>query len=462
MYQSAKSQSTLAYIRETAKKFLDRETAGGILLIIATIVALILGNSEWSGMYHHYLKDEILIELSEHFSFGLTIEEWINDGLMAIFFLVAGLELKREILAGELSSFKKASSPLLAALGGMIVPALIFASLNSGTDYIKGWGVPMATDIAYSLGIIGLLGKKIPSQLKIFLVALAIADDLGAILVIALFYSNEISWFFLSGGLGIFILLLVLNKVGIKNLLWYIIGGILLWYFFLNSGVHPTIAGVLFAITIPVKPKLDSKYLKERTTHNLAQMEETNFKTKNPLQDMKQRKILKAIKIDTENSRPPLLKLENALIDFNAFFIIPIFAIANAGVKLDVSFFEVVSSSLGLGIIIGLAVGKVAGISLFTWLGQKAGVSAIHSSLKWKHIIGVGMIAGIGFTMSLFITNLAFSSPDMVKVSKISILIASFIAGLIGVLILLLTSQTKENNKNAKILEKTGKGGNMS
>ena len=294
------------------------------------------------------------------------------------------------------------------------------------------------------------------------MVALAIADDLGAILVIALFYSNEISWFFLSGGLGIFILLLVLNKVGIKNLLWYIIGGILLWYFFLNSGVHPTIAGVLFAITIPVKPKLDSKYLKERTTHNLAQMEETNFKTKNPLQDMKQRKILKAIKIDTENSRPPLLKLENALIDFNAFFIIPIFAIANAGVKLDVSFFEVVSSSLGLGIIIGLAVGKVAGISLFTWLGQKAGVSAIHSSLKWKHIIGVGMIAGIGFTMSLFITNLAFSSPDMVKVSKISILIASFIAGLIGVLILLLTSQTKENNKNAKILEKTGKGGNMS
>ena len=168
MYQSAKSQSTLAYIRETAKKFLDRETAGGILLIIATIVALILGNSEWSGMYHHYLKDEILIELSEHFSFGLTIEEWINDGLMAIFFLVAGLELKREILVGELSSFKKASSPLLAALGGMIVPALIFASLNSGTDYIKGWGVPMATDIAYSLGIIGLLGKKIPSQLKIF------------------------------------------------------------------------------------------------------------------------------------------------------------------------------------------------------------------------------------------------------------------------------------------------------
>ncbi|WP_375580149.1 Na+/H+ antiporter NhaA [Marivirga tractuosa] len=440
MDQSVKNnQSTIAYIRQTARKFLDRETTGGLLLIAATIIALVLGNSQWADAYHHYLKDEFLFGLSEHFTFGLTIEEWINDGLMAIFFLVAGMELKREILVGELSSFKKASMPLLGALGGMVVPALIFVSFNSGTENINGWGIPMATDIAYSLGIIGLLGKRVPAQLKIFLVALAIADDLGAILVIALFYSNELSGLYLGSAASIFILLMLCNRFGVKNLLWYILGGVALWYCFLNSGVHPTIAGVLFAITIPVKPKLDSKLLKERTVRNVAELEKTDIDTRDPMQDIRQRKILKAIKKDTENSRPPLLKLENALIDFNAFFIIPIFAIANAGVRLDVSFLEVVSGSLGLGVLLGLAVGKVLGISLFSFIGEKLGIAELHFSLRWRHIIGMGMIAGIGFTMSLFITNLAFSDPELVKVSKISILIASLIAALVGITTLLFT-----------------------
>ena len=217
MGQSVRNQSTIGYIRETATKFLDRETAGGIFLIIATIVALLLANSKWAGAYHHFLGDELLFEFSEHLSFGLTIEEWINDGLMAIFFLVAGLELKREVMVGELSSIKKASAPLLAALGGMAVPALIFISLNLGTENIKGWGIPMATDIAYSLGIIGLLGKNVPRQLKTFLIALAIADDIGAILVIALFYSNELSWIYLGSGMGAFGLLLLMNWTGVKN-----------------------------------------------------------------------------------------------------------------------------------------------------------------------------------------------------------------------------------------------------
>ncbi len=297
----------------------------------------------------------------------------------------------------------------------------------------------MATDIAYSLGIIGLLGKRVPAQLKIFLVALAIADDLGAILVIALFYSNELSGLYLGSAASIFILLMLCNRFGVKNLLWYILGGVALWYCFLNSGVHPTIAGVLFAITIPVKPKLDSKLLKERTVRNVAELEKTDIDTRDPMQDIRQRKILKAIKKDTENSRPPLLKLENALIDFNAFFIIPIFAIANAGVRLDVSFLEVVSGSLGLGVLLGLAVGKVLGISLFSFIGEKLGIAELHFSLRWRHIIGMGMIAGIGFTMSLFITNLAFSDPELVKVSKISILIASLIAALVGITTLLFT-----------------------
>ena len=445
MGQSVRNQSTIGYIRETATKFLDRETAGGIL-IIATIVALLLANSKWAGAYHHFLGDELLFEFSEHLSFGLTIEEWINDGLMAIFFLVAGLELKREVMVGELSSIKKASAPLLAALGGMAVPALIFISLNLGTENIKGWGIPMATDIAYSLGIIGLLGKNVPRQLKTFLIALAIADDIGAILVIALFYSNELSWIYLGSGMGAFGLLLLMNWTGIKNLIWYIIIGIILWYCFLNSGIHPTIAGVLFAITIPIVPKLDSKILKERTATNVTNLEKTELEKLNPLQDKKQQIILKAIKTDTENSRPPLLKLENSLVDFNAFFIIPIFAVANAGVKLDVNLIEVVSGSLGLGILLGLAIGKVTGIGIFTLIGQKLGVSELHITLNWKHIIGIGMIAGIGFTMSLFITNLAFNDQELIKISKISILIASLLAAIGGAVILLLTSNKGRKN----------------
>lgn len=445
MDQSLKTTSAEPGYIETARKFLDRETTGGLLLIAATIIALALGNSEWADAYHHYLKDELVFELSNHFTLRLTIEEWINDGLMAIFFLVVALELKREILVGELSSFKKASMPLLGALGGMIVPAIFFLALNFDTEKNVGWGIPVATDIAYSLGIIGLLGKRVPLHLKTFLIALAIADDLGAILVIALFYSNELSWLYLSVGTCMLALLMLFNRIGLKNLFWYLMGGVGLWYCFLNSGVHPTIAGVLFAITIPVKPKLDSKILKERTAKNVATLEETDIENRDPFQDIRQRKILEAIKQDTENSNPPLLKLENALIDFNVFFVIPVFAIANAGVKLDVSLEEVVSSPLGLGIILGLAVGKVLGISLFAFLGEKLGIAELHRSLKWRHVIGMGMIAGIGFTMSLFITNLAFIDPELVKISKISILLASLIAAFSGVTTLLIGTERNGN-----------------
>ena len=447
MGQSVQNQSTIGYVGEKVKKFLDRETAGGIFLIIATIVALLLANSQWADAYHRFLGDELLFEFSEHFSFGLTVEEWINDGLMAIFFLVTGLELKRELRVGELSSLKKASAPLLAALGGMVVPALIFIGLNLGTENIKGWGIPMATDIAYSLGIIGLLGKNVPTQLKIFLIALAIADDIGAILVIALFYSSELSLIYLGSGVVIFGILLVMNKMGVKALIWYVIVGIALWYCFLNSGVHPTIAGVLFAISVPIRPKLDSKTFKERTAENVTELEKSDIETLNPLQDKKQLKILKAIKTDSRDSKPPLSKLENNLVNFNTFFIIPIFAIANAGVRLDLNLTEVLSSSLGLGIVLGLAIGKVTGISIFTLLGQKLGVCKLHHSLNWKHIVGVGMIAGIGFTMSLFIAYLAFSTPEVLKVSKISIMMASLINATAGIIVLLLVSKKRETSE---------------
>ena len=437
MNRSIEKKHTVSYIQETAKNFLDRETAGGIILIIATILALILGNSQWSEPYHHLLENKFLFELSEYFTFELTLEQWINDGLMVIFFLVAGLELKREILVGELSSFKKASMPLLAALGGMLIPALFYILINVNSENLHGWGIPMATDIAYSLGIIGLLGKRIPTEVKTFLVALAIADDLGAILVIALFYSNDISWLHLGISAGIFALLMGMNKSGIKSLFWYIPIGIVLWYFTLKSGIHPTISGVLFAISIPVRPKLDSKIFKEKTAKHIAKLEKTDIENRDPMEDVEQREILEKMKKDTNKSRPPLIKLENSLLAFNTFFVIPIFAIANAGVTLDISLMEVITGSVGLGIILGLLVGKVLGISLFSFLGYKLGIAELNKSITWSHIIGIGFIAGIGFTMSIFITNLAFTNAEIVKVSKISILIASLIAAINGIIVML-------------------------
>jgi len=443
MAQTEENQSTLDYIRQTARTFLDRETTGGLLLIAATLLALIIGNSDWATPYHHLLEDEFIFKLTDHFTFGLTVEKWINDGLMFIFFLVAGLEIKREIMVGELSSFQKAFMPFLAALGGMVFPALIFYSFNAGTDSVHGWGIPMATDIAYSLGIIGLLGNRVPVQLKVLLVALAIADDLGAILVIAIFYSSDISWLYLGLGGAVFILLFALNLGGVKKLFWFSLGGVVLWYFFLNSGVHPTIAGVLLALTIPIRARMDSKLMKERTAQHIEALEKTDVEKLNPIEDLEQRKILKAIRKDSAYSHPPLLKMENALSGFNAFFIIPVFALANAGVKLDISITGVLSGSLGLGIVLGLGLGKVMGISLFSFVGQKIGVSKLHRSIRWRHIFGMGMIAGIGFTMSLFITKLAFTDTDMIKISKISILFASMISAIIGLIILFFTKPKK-------------------
>ncbi len=444
MDQQVKQQTGLS-IRETARKFLDRETAGGIILIATTIVALVISNSSWSDAYNTYLHDEFVLELpQEHLSFGLTIKEWINDGLMAIFFLVAGLELKREILVGELSTFKKAAMPLFAALGGMLFPALIFIFFNSGTNTSHGWAIPMATDIAYSLGIISLLGKRVPTQLKVFLVALAIADDIGAILVILFFYSENISWLFITSAAGVYVYLWVLNLSGVKTMFWYILGGIILWYCVLYSGIHPTIAGVLFALTIPVKPKMDSKILKERTSQNILELEKTDVENKTPINDLKQREVINNLNRDMSYSVPMLLNMENKLVDFNAFFIIPLFALANAGVLLNVGISEIMTGTLGLGIILGLVLGKTVGIVSFSFITEKLGISEKQSTLTWKHIIGMATIAGVGFTMSLFITNLAFEDPEFIKVAKISILIASFLAAVIGILILLFFTPKKK------------------
>jgi len=429
-------KNLLAYFQETAQNFLDRETLGGFILLLASILALILANSGLSHEYHAVLKKDFVIGISGEHTLKLSLEKWINDGLMVIFFLVAGMEMKREIILGELSSYQKASMPLLAALGGMVLPASIFIAFNFGSEGIKGWGIPMATDIAYSLGIVALLGKRVPIQLKVFLTALAIADDMGAILVIAFFYSSQIATMKLLTAGVILIILVILNRLGVKHLLWYLLLGVGLWMSFLHSGVHPTIAGVLFAFTVPIKPRIGQNKFRKRTARNIEKLEADEFESYNPLSNKEQRNILETIHKVAKHHHPPMLRLENALTGFNAFFVLPLFAMANAGVRLNIGVGEVLADDLGLGILLGLLVGKVSGISLFSYLGYKFGIASLPENINWRHIIGLGFIAGIGFTMSLFISYLAFDQENLIKLSKISILLASFSSGVIGLIIL--------------------------
>lgn len=381
------------------KDFFRSGQIGGIILIVCVILSLIIANSGWSEGFNNILNTQLGYE-SQNLSLRYSVALWINDGLMAIFFLLVGLEIKREVVEGELSSPKRAAMPIFAALGGMLVPAAIFALFNHSAETSAGWGIPMATDIAFALGVISLLGKRVPSSLKIFLAALAIVDDLGAILVIAIFYTNELHWDQLLYAGGILALLISLNRFGVRNLVFYIIPGVFLWYFIHHSGIHATIAGVLLALTIPTNP-----------------VRETS----------------------------PLESLEHAIVKPVNFLIMPIFALANTNIRFESAMIEGLYSPLGMGIILGLVLGKPVGITLFSWLSVKLGFSSLPSKAGWRHIIGLGLLAGIGFTMSIFIALLSFSEPLFQVEAKFSILVSSLIAGVSGYVFLsLLNSKRKK------------------
>ena len=368
------------------KDFLRSEQIGGVILIICVILSLIIANSNLGAAFENLLSTKIgFSSLAIPIEFSVSL--WINDGLMAIFFLLVGLEIKREIIEGELSSPQKAAMPIFAALGGMLVPAIIYALINSNTPTIHGWGIPMATDIAFALGVISLLGKRVPNSLKIFLAALAIADDLGAILVIAIFYTNELHWMQLLYSAGILIALIALNRFGVKKLIYYIIPGIFLWYFVHHSGIHATIAGVLLALTIPT---------------------------------------------NTVKDESPLEKLEHLLVRPVNFLIMPIFALANTNIRFENKMIDGLSSPLGLGIICGLVLGKPIGVSLFSWLSVKLGIAKLPNKVNWRHIFGLGLLAGIGFTMSVFIALLSFSTIEYQIQAKFAILVSSVLAGISG------------------------------
>jgi NhaA family Na+:H+ antiporter len=371
------------------KEFIDDSRSVGIVLICCTVVSLIISNSSWGEDYIHFWERE-LITPAAGLHFPHTVLHLINDGLMTLFFFLVGLEIKRELLIGELASIKKSMLPVIAALGGMVVPAVIYLLWCGGTQFESGWGVPMATDIAFSLAVLSLLGKRAPLSLRIFLTALAIIDDLGGILAIAIFYTSEIHWTYLLLGAGLLLLLGILNLLKVRRYSVYLIPGLLLWYLVFNSGIHATIAGVLLAFTIPL------------------------HKTE---------------------------KLQHALHDPVNFIIMPLFALANTAIVLPDSFSFIFDSEVHHGILMGLVFGKPIGIFLFALLSVRLGFASLPDGMTWKQLWGTGMVAGIGFTMSIFIATLAFDLPGIQLIAKVAIMTASLISGIAGFLYLYLLNK---------------------
>jgi NhaA family Na+:H+ antiporter len=415
--------------------FIKNESTAGIFLLLCSIAALILSNSPWHDEFHHFWEYEFTIGIAGY-TISNTLHHWINDGLMAMFFFVVGLELKREIMGGELASPRNAILPLAAAVGGMLAPALIFAFFNYDKPSSSGWGIPMATDIAFALGILSLLGNRVPLSVKIFLTALAIADDLGAVLVIAIFYTSEISLLNLATGAVFMITLMTANYLGIRSTLFYGIVGIGgLWLAFLMSGVHATVAGVLAALTIPARTKIDEVGFATRLRNYVKEFEAIppNDVT---LLEPEQLHVVEKIKKLTRAASTPLQRLEHALHPIVLFVVMPIFALANAGISVKgISFSEAITP-VSLGVFFGLLIGKFLGVVGASWFTLKMGWAQLPSDMSFKNLYGVGMLAGIGFTMSLFITNLAFRSPDVILEAKVGVLSASILAGAVGFLLL--------------------------
>lgn len=428
------------------QKFIQQEKSGGLVLGISVVLALILANSPWHHEYHHFFEHRLGFQFDGKTYLDFSIHHWINDGLMSIFFFVVGLELKRELVAGELSNPRKALLPIVAAIGGMLVPALIYLTLNSDREVQSGWGIPMATDIAFALGVLYLLGERIPMSLKIFLTALAIVDDLGAVLVIALFYTSDISITNLSIGFLFLLAMYIGNKMGVRSVLYYAllgIGGV--WMAFLLSGVHATIASVLAAFTIPADVKIKENIFIARIKKHLDQFALADSNDKIPTLTNSQLHVLEQVLIDTNHAIPPLQRLEHVMHPFVTFLILPVFAIANAGVPfLDIDPQQIFSNNVAIGVALGLLIGKVVGVVGFTWMFVKLKVAPFPNGMNMRNLIGLGLLASIGFTMSLFISQLAFVEEIYRVQAKIGIFGASTIGGILGYFVLNLQHKTKD------------------
>lgn len=421
--------------------FLENKAAGGILLLTCTLVALLWANSPWAGVYTALWDTQFTIGIgAAQLSKPLLL--WINDGLMAVFFFLVGLEIKREILVGELASPRQAALPIAGAIGGVVVPALFYTFFNMGGPGASGWGIPMATDIAFALGVLALLGNRIPLALTIFLTALAIVDDIAAVLVIAVFYTAEISTPALLAGAVCLVVLAGLNLLQVRWPLAYVAVGAVLWLAVLKSGIHATVAGVVLAFFIPSRTRIDPAGFVQRARELLRHFEQASQPGAGLLSNDEQQAALHALEEATEDVQPPLHRLEHGLHPWVSFLIMPLFAFANAGVTLDTSAAEAAANPVPLGVFAGLLLGKPLGIFLAAWLAVRLGAAELPSAVTWRHIHGVGWLGGIGFTMSLFVASLAFGAGPLLSLAKLGILAASASAALIGSTLLLRIPRT--------------------
>ncbi len=429
------TDSPLARLLGPMHAFIQHSAASGILLMVATVAALVLANSPLAAGYDALLHVEIGMTVGP-FALTETVQHWINDGLMAVFFFLVGLEIKREVTVGELANPRAAALPILAAVGGVVVPALIYTGFNANGNGAAGWGVPMATDIAFALGVLALLGNRVPFALKIFLTAVAIVDDLLAVLVIALFYAGDLNLAALGVGVGVLLLLLLANRLGIRTLLVYVLLGLVVWLAFLQSGVHATIAGVLVALTIPARHRIDAPTFVRRAHRLLHHLEAQEVSPSPMLTDEAQQSAVIELEELCEQVQAPLQKMEHMLHPWVQFGIMPIFALANAGVAVSLGALTGAASPVLLGIVLGLVLGKPLGVLGLSWLAVRLGLVTLPQDVTWRHMIGVSVLAGIGFTMSLFIASLAFADADILATAKVAILGASLLAGTAGLVLL--------------------------
>ena len=435
-------------VRLLAQEFIRIEASGGIVLLVSAILALVWANSSLAESYFHFWETEFALGFGQ-FTFSLPLIEWINDGLMVIFFFVVGLEIKRQLTTGELSRPRRAILPLAAALGGMLIPAGIYLIFNAGSPGEQGWGIPMATDIAFTLGVLALLGSRAPLSIKIFFTALAIADDLGAILVLAIFYSSEIHWISLLIAAVILVGLILLNRARVYSPLPYALLGIGLWLAFLESGIHPTIAGVLLAATIPTWGAPDTKALLAQCVSVLNEFDVPTVQSANRAQVAAQ-----TLETVADRMQSPAQRLEHTLLPWTTYLILPIFALANAGVTLE--FDQSLLGPVSIGILLGLVLGKPIGITLFAWIAVRLGLADLPRNVSLRQIFSASWLAGIGFTMSLFIAGNAFrGNLDLLDEAKAGILVASLIAGIIGYVLTYLTTQTYAETSHVETVPAT-------
>ncbi|HEY9556045.1 MAG TPA: Na+/H+ antiporter NhaA [Acidimicrobiales bacterium] len=426
------SQRPLArMVGRPVARFLAVETSGGILMVVATIAALIWANSPWSESYTTLWGTEMSIEAGS-FHLSMHLSHWVNDALMALFFFVVGLEIKRELVSGQLSDIRDATLPIIAALGGMVVPAAIFAVMNLGGDGMHGWGVPMATDIAFAVGVLTLLGDRVPSPLKVFLLGLAIADDIGAIIVIAIFYTEDLAFDWLGAAALGLVVVTVMRRAKVWYAPLYVVVGVVVWYCTLKSGIHATIAGVALGLLTPARPlmpQVQADAIADRLSsdHDVTAEE------------------VHELELELRASVSVAERLENALHPWTSYLVIPIFALANAGIPLSAdSIGDAVSSRVTLGVVLGLVVGKLVGISGITWLAVRLGIGRLPVGVGWRHVVGMASVAGIGFTVAIFVAGLAYDDLVLQDEAKIGVLAASLIAALLGPAILLLGSKPTE------------------